>query len=71
MPAVSVVVRGATAGTSTQADGTYTLNVPLGSNEIIVSMVGYVSQTLSIGSEIMVGSYRDPDLPGKRIPDDG
>ena len=50
LPAVSVVVRGATAGTSTQADGTYTLNVPLGSNEIIVSMVGYVSQTLSIGS---------------------
>src|SRR5690606_30983721 len=50
LPAVSVVVRGTTVGTATLADGTYTLNVPSGSNEIIVSMVGYVSQTLPIGS---------------------
>ena len=54
LPAVSVIVRGTTVGTSTQADGTFTLNVPAGSNEIVVSMVGYVSQTITIDSKEVI-----------------
>ncbi len=54
LPSVTVIVRGTTAGTSTQADGSYTLTVPTGSNEIVVSMVGYISQTIVIGDREVI-----------------
>ncbi|MEZ4997603.1 MAG: SusC/RagA family TonB-linked outer membrane protein [Bacteroidales bacterium] len=54
LPSVTIIVRGTTAGTSTQADGSYELNVPAGSNEIVVSMVGYVTQTIAIGNREVV-----------------
>ncbi|MCU0457837.1 MAG: SusC/RagA family TonB-linked outer membrane protein [Bacteroidales bacterium] len=54
LPSVTIIVRGTTVGTSTQADGSYELNVPAGSNEIVVSMVGYVTQTVAIGSRDVI-----------------
>jgi TonB-linked SusC/RagA family outer membrane protein len=54
LPSVTVIVKGTTAGTSTQADGSYTLTVPAGNNEIVVSMVGYVLQTIVIGDREVI-----------------
>lgn len=54
MPAVTVIVKGTTVGTVTEVDGTYTLNVPAGNNEIVVSMVGYTSQTITIDSKEVI-----------------
>lgn len=53
-PLLPFIVKGTTAGTSTQADGSYTLTVPAGNNEIVVSMVGYVSQTIAIGDREVI-----------------
>lgn len=54
LPSVTIIARGTTVGTSTQADGSYELNLPAGSNEIVVSMVGYVTQTVAIGNRDVV-----------------
>jgi TonB-dependent starch-binding outer membrane protein SusC len=51
----SVVVKGSRVGTSTKADGTFTLSVPDNTRSITVSGVNYESQNVNIGTgEIMV-----------------
>lgn len=54
LPGVSVVVKGTTVGVSTQTDGSFILNVPEGANQIEFSMVGYASQTVTIGTQDVI-----------------
>ena len=44
----SVVVKGYTAGTSTNADGNFTLKVPANAKQIEISSVGKAPRTISI-----------------------
>lgn len=44
----SVVVKGSTAGTSTNADGTFTLKVPANAKQIEISSVGKETRTIAI-----------------------
>ena len=44
LPGVTVLVRGTTIGTSTNSDGIFTLNAPVGST-LVFSFVGYTTQT--------------------------
>jgi TonB-linked SusC/RagA family outer membrane protein len=46
----SVQVKGTNIGTATQADGSYTLNVPASAKELEVSYVGLASQTIVLRS---------------------
>lgn len=48
MPGVSVVVEGTTTGTTTDVEGNYTLNTPLGSSVLIFSFVGYQPQRVPV-----------------------
>jgi TonB-linked SusC/RagA family outer membrane protein len=50
LPGVNVVVAGTTIGTVTNIDGFFTLSVPAGSKELMISMVGYSTLTLPIGA---------------------
>jgi TonB-linked SusC/RagA family outer membrane protein len=50
LPGVSVRVKGGTTGTSTGADGNYTLNVPATASVLTFTYIGYVSQEVTIGS---------------------
>ncbi|MFT3911145.1 MAG: SusC/RagA family TonB-linked outer membrane protein [Ferruginibacter sp.] len=45
---VSVVLKGTTTGTSTAADGTYSINAPAGAKEIEFSITGYETQVYTI-----------------------
>lgn len=58
IPNASVQVRGTNTGTTTKADGTYTLTVPANATRLVISSVGMVPQELSIGS----GSTVDAQL---------
>ena len=49
MPGASVIIKGTTQGTITDIDGKYSVVVPVGSNELIISMIGFTPQTLTIG----------------------
>lgn len=52
----TVSVAGKTTSTKTKADGSFSINVPSGSNQLRVSYVGYADQTVSITSgDLTVG----------------
>ncbi|UOQ51983.1 SusC/RagA family TonB-linked outer membrane protein [Hymenobacter cellulosivorans] len=47
LPGVTVVVKGTTVGASTDPSGQFTLSLPAGSNALVISAVGYESQTVT------------------------
>lgn len=50
IPGVSVKIGGINAGTSASAEGKYAITVPAGATELVFSSLGYVSQTMPIGT---------------------
>src|SRR5689334_3093065 len=53
MPGVSVSVKGAPGGTTTDAEGRYSLSAPP-AGTLIFSFVGYVSQEIQVGGRSLV-----------------
>lgn len=55
LPGVSILVKGTTSGTSTRADGSYTLNVnnPAGAT-LTFSFIGYQSQEVAVGNRTII-----------------
>lgn len=51
LPGVNVVVKGTTRGTITQADGTYSLQVPGPNATLLFSFIGYSAQEIKVGSQ--------------------
>jgi len=66
IPNVSVVVKGASHGTSTGADGTFTLPVPATARTLVVSSIGFGKTEMAIGSKteftFTLTSSADKDL---------
>jgi TonB-linked SusC/RagA family outer membrane protein len=59
---VSIAVKEVpTAGTFTNADGNYTLNVPLGGSILVFSYLGYVTQEVTIGSRSIINVTLESD----------
>ncbi|GAA4432887.1 TonB-dependent receptor [Pontibacter saemangeumensis] len=54
VPGATVVVKGTTVGTATDANGNFTLSVPSGSNTLVVSFIGYETQEVAIGNRSTV-----------------
>lgn len=50
MIGASVLVKGTTAGTVTDIDGKYSLNVPAGATTLVFSFVGYQTQEVTLGA---------------------
>jgi hypothetical protein len=48
LPGASVAVPALSLGTTTEADGHFSLSLPEGPQQVVVSFVGYTSQTLSV-----------------------
>lgn len=51
LPGVSVVLKGTTRGTTTNAEGAFSLDVPGPESVLIFSFVGYVSQEITVGNQ--------------------
>jgi TonB-linked SusC/RagA family outer membrane protein len=47
----SVIVKGTTTGTTTKADGTFSLPIPANARVLVISSVDFLTQELNIGSE--------------------
>jgi len=62
IPGVNVLVRGTSIGTATDLDGSYSLGVPEGSDFLIVSFLGYLSQEVRIGNRSQINITLQPDL---------
>jgi len=50
LPGVTVLLKGTSNGTATDADGNFALNVPPASGTLVVSFIGYTTQELSINN---------------------
>lgn len=50
----SVVVKGTSTGSITDLDGNYSLTVPSGKTQIVVSYVGYLPQTITVGTKKVI-----------------
>ena len=51
LPGVSVVVKGTSRGTQTDANGTYTIGLPRNAGSLVFSFVGTNTKELSVGSQ--------------------
>lgn len=54
IPGVSVKVKGTNVGVSTGANGKFTLSVPANASSIEISSIGYLSATVTIGSNDVI-----------------
>jgi TonB-linked SusC/RagA family outer membrane protein len=54
LPGVNVLVKGTTIGTTTDADGKYSLEVPDGNTTLVFSFIGYITQEVDIASRTTV-----------------
>lgn len=50
LPGVSIKIAGEKNGVQSDADGSWTLNLPAGSNSVTFSFIGYLPQTLTVGN---------------------
>ena len=51
MPGVNILVKGTTIGTSSNAEGNYSINVPQNANTLIFSFIGFMTQEVAIGNQ--------------------
>ena len=52
----SVLVKGTSAGTTTQADGTYSLKIPVNGKILVVSAIGSAEQEIVIGNKTLIST---------------
>jgi TonB-linked SusC/RagA family outer membrane protein len=50
LPGVSVLVQGTSTGTQTDANGNYSINVPANANGLVFRFIGFINQTVTLGS---------------------
>ncbi|RRB02412.1 TonB-dependent receptor [Larkinella rosea] len=61
LPGVTVLIKGSTRGTTTDASGRYSLSVPDGSTTLIFSFVGYVAQEVMVGNQSTISLSLVPE----------
>jgi len=61
IPGVSVKIEGATGGTSTDANGKYSIKISPGAKTIVFSSIGFVSQSKSIGGSNVIDAVLTSD----------
>ncbi|ASZ13362.1 TonB-dependent receptor [Chitinophaga pendula] len=60
LPGVSVQVKGTSRGTQTQADGTFSIQVPPGATALTFSYIGYETKEVELGSSNQVNIALNP-----------
>ncbi len=59
---VTIVLKGTTTGTTTDADGRYSIDVPDGNSILVYSFVGYLDQEVSVNNRSVIDVYMSPDI---------
>ncbi len=64
MPGVSILIKGTTAGTTTNADGKYSLDIPSGSDNPIlsISFIGYVTEEIALNGRTIIDVTLTPSI---------
>ncbi|MBE0666555.1 MAG: carboxypeptidase-like regulatory domain-containing protein, partial [Bacteroidales bacterium] len=64
IPSVAVTVRGTTIGTLTDINGTFTINAPVGANQLVFQFVGMKTITENISGRTTVDVVMVTDMLG-------
>ncbi len=62
LPGVSVVVKGTTLGTTTDADGIYSINVPDANSTLVFSFIGFVPVEASLNNRTTIDIVLEADV---------
>ncbi len=62
LPGVNVVVKGSTIGTTSDADGKYSLTVADGTETLVFSFIGYAPQEVSINNQTQINVTLKTDM---------
>ncbi|MDB5264037.1 MAG: SusC/RagA family TonB-linked outer membrane protein [Adhaeribacter sp.] len=54
LPGVTVVVKGSNVGTTTDADGKYTITMPAGQDVLTYTFIGYTPQDIAVGNRTTI-----------------
>lgn len=54
LPGATIVIKGTTNGTTSDANGDFNLSVPGNSNTLVVSFIGYVAKEVEIGTQTAI-----------------
>src|SRR5215813_1548595 len=60
LPGVNIVVKGSTTGTTSDADGSFSISVNEG-DVLIVSFIGYVTKEIPVGTESSISIVMNLD----------
>ncbi|WP_246474807.1 carboxypeptidase-like regulatory domain-containing protein [Pedobacter roseus] len=56
LPGVSIKIKGTTTGTSTDGNGSFTIQAPSPGAVLVISLIGYKAQEITIGSKTTVNA---------------
>jgi len=62
IPGVSVVIKGTTSGTTTDGNGAFSISVKSGNAELVVTSVGYISKSVTVGNRSSIAISLDEDV---------
>ncbi len=62
IPGVSVVIKGTTTGTTTDVNGSFSLNLKSGNADLVVSSVGYKTASVSVGNRSTLAIVLEDDV---------
>lgn len=62
VPGVSIVLKGSTTGTVTDASGNFSINVPSANARLVVSYIGYLTQEVAINNRTTVNITLQADV---------
>jgi TonB-linked SusC/RagA family outer membrane protein len=61
LPGVNIIIKGSSGGTTTDADGKFSLNA--GESDVLVfSFIGYVSQEVTVNNQSVIDVVMEPDI---------
>lgn len=62
LPGANVLVKGTAVGTTTDANGSYTLNISDGNAVLVFSFIGYTSKEVAVNNQSRIDVNLDPDI---------
>jgi TonB-linked SusC/RagA family outer membrane protein len=60
LPGVNIIVKGSTTGTTSDADGSFSISAAE-SDVLIVSFIGYITKEIPVGTQTSIGISMEPD----------
>jgi len=62
LPGVNIIVKGTAVGTTTDADGSYSISVPSAESVLVFTFIGYTTQEIAVGNQTSIDITLTPDM---------